>query len=205
VRPIILAESPPEADEKALYISILERFCAPFRPADPMVKLRYQTIHLMRECHVRMLIIDELHSLLAGTAVKQRIVMNALKMLCNELCIPVVGVGTADAVRVLHTDPQHASRFDVATLPRWELNKDFQRLVASFERVLPLKKPSRLHEPGKLTLIHSICRGNIGDLHRLLAECAKEAIMSGREVIDEKTIEGKKWIQPAKGVRNMFP
>lgn len=124
VRPIVLAEAPTSADEKSLYISILERFMTPYRPADPVSKLRYQLIHLMRACQVHMLIIDELHSVLTGTAAKQREVMNALKLLCNELCIPIVGVGTREAVRVLHTDPQHASRFDVAALPEWGLDFD---------------------------------------------------------------------------------
>lgn len=204
VRPIIIAEAPTSADEKALYISILERFWTPYRATDPVSKLRYQLIHLMRACHVRMLIIDELHSLLTGTAAKQREIMNALKLLCNELCIPIVGVGTREAVRVLHTDPQHASRFDVASMPAWSLNKDFQRLLASFEKVLPLKKPSRLHAPELASRLHTISEGNIGNLHRLLAECAKEAIHSGKEQIDDKIIEGKQWIRPTRGIRELF-
>lgn len=137
VKPIILAEAPPSADEKGLYISILERFFTPYRASDPVSKLRYQVIHLFRACHVRMLIIDEFHSLLTGSAIKQREVMNAIKLLCNELAIPIVGVGTREAVRVLHTDPQHASRFDVMSLPIWDLNQDFQRLLAGFEKVFP--------------------------------------------------------------------
>jgi len=204
VRPIIMAEAPSTSDEKGLYISILERFSTPYRATDPMAKLRYQVIHLMRDCHVRMLIIDELHSLLAGTAGKQREVMNAIKLLCNELRIPIVGVGTIDAVRILHTDPQHASRFDVAKLPLWKLDKEFQLLVATFQKMLPLKKPSNLHLREKLMPIHSICGGNIGDLHRLLIECATEAIKSGKEEIDLDIIENKKWIRPTKGVREIF-
>ena len=70
-----------------------------------------------------MLIIDEFHSLLVGTPRLQRQVMNAIKMLCNELQIPIVGVGAKDAIRVLHTYPQHASRFDVAELPTWKLDQ----------------------------------------------------------------------------------
>ena len=70
-----------------------------------------------------MLIIDEFYSLLVGTPRLQRQVMNAIKMLCNELQIPIVGVGTKDAIRVLHTHPQHASRFDVAELPTWKLDQ----------------------------------------------------------------------------------
>jgi hypothetical protein len=203
VKPVILAEAPPSADEKGLYVSILERFFTPYRPTDPILKLRYQVIHLLRLCKTRLLIIDELHSLLTGTAIKQREVMNAIKLLCNELAIPIVGVGTRDAVLVLHTDPQHASRFEVVPLPLWGLNNDFQKLLAGFEKVLPLKKESRIFEPEQASLIYYICEGNIGNLHRLLVECAKEAIKSGKELIDKEILESKKWLRPTRGIREI--
>lgn len=204
IKPIVLAEAPTSADEKGLYISILERFWAPYRPTDPVSKLRYQVIHLMRSCQVRILVIDEMHSLLTGTASKQREVMNALKLLCNELNIPIVGVGIREAVRVLHLDPQHASRFDVAALSRWENDIEFLKLLASFEKVLPLKKSSNLKAPEPAQKIHLISDGNIGNMHRLLIECAKEAIVSGKEKIDTEIIDKKKWIRPTKGLREIF-
>ena len=203
VKPVILAEAPPSADEKGLYISILERFYAPYRASDPAPKLRYQTIRLMRSCHVRILVIDEFHSLLTGSAVKQRETMNVIKLLCNELSIPIVGVGTREAVRVLHTDPQHASRFDVMTLPLWELNKDFLRLLASFEQLLPLKQPSGLRREELAVPLHAISKGNLGNLHRVLNECTKEAIETGKERIDREIVEGKAWVQPTRGYREL--
>lgn len=203
VKPVIIAEAPPEADEKALYVSILERFFTPYRISDPATKLRYQVIHLMRACQVRILIIDEMHSLLTGTTIKQRQVMNAIKLLCNELAIPIVGVGTTDAVRVLHTDPQHASRFDVMTLPIWKLDTDFQRLLASFEKILPLKQPSKLFVPETASLLHAISMGNLGNLHRLLVACAEAAIKNGTEQIDTQIIQNQSWIRPTKGIREI--
>lgn len=203
VKPVIVAESPSGPDEKALYASILEQFCVPYSARDPVPKLCYQVIHQFRACHVKMLVIDELHSLLTGTPVKQREIMNAIKLLCNELMIPIVGVGTRDAVRILHTDPQHASRFDMVTLPSWKLDAAFQRLLADFEKVLPLKRPSRLHEPEKAKLFHAISNGNLGDLHRLLIECAIAAISSGNETIDVATIESKNWMRPTNGIREL--
>jgi len=203
VKPIILAEAPPSADEKGLYISILERFFAPYRASDAVSRLRYQVIHQFRACHVRMLIIDEFHSLLTGSPIKQREVMNAIKLLCNELVIPIVGVGTGEAVRVLHTDPQHASRFDVMNLPTWELNQDFQRLLAGFEKVLPIKKPSKLHQPELASRLHTISEGNVGNLHRLLVECASDAIKKGTEQIGKAIIEDKIWMRPTRGIREL--
>lgn len=203
VKPVIVTQAPPSADEKGLYIAILETFWAPYRPTDPVSKLRYQVIHQLRACHTRLLVIDEFHSLLTGGAVKQRETMNAIKLLCNELMLPIVGVGTRDAVRVLHSDPQHASRFDVVTLPVWTLNQDFQKLLAGFEKILPLKQASHLHEPELATSLHAISGGNLGDLHRLLIECANTAILSGAERIDGDIIQSKAWLRPTRGIREV--
>lgn len=203
VKPVILAQSPPSADEKALYIQILDRFHPPFRETDTKSKLRNQVLHLFRSCHVHLLILDEIHSLLTGTTGKQREVMNALKLLCNELGIPIVGVGTPDAMRVLHLDPQHASRFDVLKLPLWERNKEFQQFLKSFERILPLKEPSGLYRPELAEPLLYKSGGNTGNLRRLLVEAAKEAIDSGQELIDKSIIENKTWIQPTHGIREV--
>ncbi|WP_273805716.1 MULTISPECIES: TniB family NTP-binding protein [unclassified Pseudomonas] len=200
-RPVILAEAPPSADEKDLYVAILETLWMPYRTTDSKLTLRYQVIHSLRELKVRMLVIDEIHSMLTGSAIKQREVMNALKKLCNELVIPIVGVGTHDAVQILHLDPQHASRFDVVKLATWKLDAEFQRLLKAFEAVLPLKRPSGLFKPELAQLIHSICGGNTGDLHSLLIECAKEAILSGKECIERPLIESKSWVRPTRGIR----
>ena len=204
VRPIILAEAPPSANEKELYISLLERFYVPYKPTDSVVKLRYQTLHLFKEYKVKMLIIDEFHSLLVGTPRLQRQVMNAIKLLCNELQIPIVGVGTRDAIRVLHTDPQHASRFDVAELPLWKLDREFQKLLFQFQAIFPLKNCSNLQKPALATKIHTISGGNLGNLHRLLAACAVDAITTGSEQITIDIIEKNSWIQPTQGLRKVI-
>jgi hypothetical protein len=201
--PVIEIDAPPSADEKGLYISILEKFWVPYRATDSAQKLRFQVLHQMRFCKVRMLIIDEFHSLLTGPATDQRRVMNAIKNLCNELMIPIIGVGTREAVRVLHMDPQHSSRFDVVSLPSWELNREFQNLLGSFEAILPLRNASLLHRPELATALHAISGGNLGDLHRLLIECAKEAIETETEQIDLALIQRKAWVQPTKGIRHL--
>ena len=138
VKPILMIESPATASEKALYMAILNELMAVYRDTASVETLYTQTLHLMRTFGVKMLIIDEFHSMFSGTARKQRDMMNTLKRLCNELQIPIIGVGTENAVNILHTDKQFASRFEVCELPAWEFNEDFLRLMMSFESVLPL-------------------------------------------------------------------
>jgi hypothetical protein len=113
---------------------------------------------------LQVLIIDEIHHVLAGHVAKQRLFLNVLKYLGNELQIPLVGVGTMDALRALHTDPQMANRFEPVALPRWEMNREFQVLLASFERILPLQQPSRLAEPALAARLLALSEGTIGEL-----------------------------------------
>lgn len=204
VVPVCLIQAPPSANEKDLYISLIDYFALPYRSSDSAGVLRAQAVHTLRETHVKILIIDEVHSMLTGTARQQRLIMNAIKYLCNALQLPIVLSGTKDAVRILHTDPQHASRFDVAELPLWQNDKEFRRLVGSFERILPLKKPSNLTEISVLNLIYSISGGNIGNIKRLINECAIEAIESGEERITSKMIEDRSWLRPTKGLRKIL-
>jgi len=48
-----------------------------------------------------------------------------------------------------------------------------------------------------------ISRGNIGDLHRLLIECATHAIKSGKETIDMDVIKQFSWVKPTQGIREI--
>ncbi|MNG01277.1 hypothetical protein D3C84_842470 [compost metagenome] len=70
--------------------------------------------------------------------------------------------------------------------------------------MLPLKEASGLYRPEIAYLLHSISEGNTGDLHRLLIECATEAISSGKEKIDVEIIESKSWLQPTRGIRELL-
>jgi Bacterial TniB protein len=200
---VVLAEAPPKPDEKGLYASILERLCAPYRPSDTSLNLRYQVVRLLRTLQTRMLIIDEFHSLLTGPMIRQREVMNVLKFLCNELMIPIVGVGTRDALRVLHSDPQHASRFEVLALENWQFNAEFLKILAKFETILPLKKPSRLHDQDLARNLYAISDGNLGNLRRLIAACAKEAIRKDSEQITDDIVRAHARMRPTKGIREI--
>lgn len=45
----------------------------------------------------------------------------------------------------------------------------------------------------------------LGDLHRLLIECAKQAIESGEERITKRIVEAKSWVRPTRGIRELAP
>jgi hypothetical protein len=102
-----------------------------------------------------------------------------------------------DAVRAIQTDPQMANRFEPVALPRWEMNRDFQMLLASFERILPLQQPSRLAEPALAARLLALSEGTIGELSSLLVVAAAQAIRSGAERIDEDVLIKTGWTPPS--------
>lgn len=206
VLPVVFVQAPAVigSSNKEIYTSLLNAYSAPYTHKYSVSQLQDQLLHFVRWCGTRLIIIDEIHSILTGTARQQRLVMNSLKHLCNELQIPFVLSGTIDAVQVLHTDAQHASRFDVVELPLWKLDEEYARMVGSFERILPLKEPSLLDNADKLSLIHSISRGCLGDTKRLLVAAATSAIKHGRESITLKDIEANKWVGINRGERRLI-
>lgn len=195
--PVLLVQAPSTPDENRFYNSILSSFFAPFKPKDHLPRKQMQVMTLLKRVGVKILIIDEIHDILAGHLIKQRQFLNTLKYMGNELQIPIVGVGTKDALRALQTDPQLANRFEPVALPKWRLDQDFLKLLASFERILPLKYPSNLTDSVMAGKLLNLSEGFIGELSRLLNEAAIQAIRSKSEKIDKKTLDSINWVPPA--------
>lgn len=196
--PVLYVQAPPVPSESRLYNNILEKMFAPYRPSDKADRKQYQVIKLMQHCNVKMLIIDEIHSVLAGNLEKQRIFLSVLRNLGNELKIPIVGLGTKDALRAIKTDPQLDNRFKPILLPRWEYGTDFRRLLASFECMLPLQNASGLSNKQIALKLLSMSEGLLGELSEVLAEAAVEAIKTGREKIDMELLTNLDWDSPSK-------
>src|SRR5258705_9837101 len=105
--------------------------------------------HLWRDRHGQdpNQVIDEIHSVLAGSFREQRILLNSIRLLANDLRLPLVCVGTHEAKQALMTDQQLADRFEAAELPPWENDSSFQQLLLSFESILPLRQRSEFRDP----------------------------------------------------------
>lgn len=201
--PVLLIQAPPVPDEGRFYNAILELLFAPYRPSERVDKKQFQAIKLLRYVDLKVLVIDEIHHILAGNMNRQKAFLNVIKYLGNELQISIVGVGTKDAFRALQTDPQLANRFEPVTLPRWEMDYDFQRLLASFERMLPLKQESGLAQQELASVLYAMSEGYIGELSRLLSEACSKAIHSGSEQISVKLLQQVDWTPPSKRKRQL--
>jgi hypothetical protein len=201
--PIVCVQAPPVPDESRFYDEILRKLNAPFRENDRAGNKQFLVMNLFRKIGARILIIDEFHDILAGGLVHQRNFRNAVKHLGNELKIPIIGVGTYEAFNAIHSDPQLANRFRPVQLPKWTFGdgKDpardpYLQLLSSFERMLPLKKPSRLTQAAIATKLLGMSAGLIGEIAEILKEAAVSAIKSGEECITAQLLSSLNWVAP---------
>ena len=181
--PVVSIQMPPAPIERDLYEEILVAMGGVFAYGTSVTTLRHRIRALARQLEVRMLIIDEIHSLLAGTFREQRIILNAIRFLANDLRIPLVCLGTEEANQALMTDQQLADRFSAAELPAWENDAAFEQLLLSFESILPLRRGSEFRDPKVHQRLLSLTEGVLGRICGLLETAAVEAIRSGEERI----------------------
>lgn len=186
-RPVISVQMPPAPDQKRFYRALLDVLGVPQSPTSTLVTLEYIARDILRRLSPQMLVVDEVHHLLAGSAREQRGSLNLLKYLANEVKMSVVAVGTGDAPVAFQTDAQIHSRFTPFELPRWAESDAFRRMLAGFESVLPLRKPSQLQQRPIAQFLMAASAGLLGEVARILTDAAEAAIRDGSEMI---TIQG---------------
>lgn len=187
-RKFLVVELSGGPGERRLYAQILTALGAPNNPRATLVSLEQATIRLLRALGVQVLLIDEIHNIIAGSWREQRIVLNTLRFLSNEASLSLVCFGVAEAREAINGDVQLARRFDVLTLPRWKANEDFQQLILAIIRNFPLREPSVLTASG-LKRILRVTDGITSKIFRLLNEVAIDAIASGAERLTDEAID----------------
>ncbi len=195
--PVVTVQVPSEPSVARFYALILSGLGAPIRPQARLVDLEQTALTILRAVETKMLIIDELHNILAGSVHVRRAFLNLLRFLGNELKIPIVGVGTREAYLAIRTDDQLENRFEPFPLPVWEEGEEFLALLASFTTVLPLRRPSVIvtNEMSKYILEKS--GGTIGEITKLLTAAAIEAVNTGEEWINQRTLKLAKYQSPS--------
>ena len=201
-RPVVYVHAPPYADLSGLYDATLRSLNAPYRStARPQAKWD-QLLQLLTAVGTRVLILDEVNNFLVGKVDQRNMVLNSLKSLNNELRIPVVAMGTQDAVRVFQTDQQLGNRFEPIGIPRWGMSREYALFVARYVQSLELKQDSDLRSKELVGRIHSMSEGLTGETCKLLALAAEAAIHSGRETIDMGTLDQVPWVMPSERRRS---
>lgn len=182
------------------YDEMLDKVGALFRTRDRKEVKKYQVLTTLKAVGTRLLVIDELNTAIVGNGQKPREFLNALKYISNTLEISIVAFGTDEARSAIRLDPQIENRTEFMQLPLWKEGDDFLRLLANFEKLLPLREPPDLQHPTLATKLYSMSEGYIGELAAVLFKAAKLAIETQKERIDSALLDKLGWEGP--GQRN---
>jgi hypothetical protein len=181
--PVVAMQMPAEPLERDVYGELLNALGAPGPTHDNTYRQKEICRGLLRRMGVRMLIIDEIHAMLAGSFRQQRIFLNVIRFLANDLKVPLICVGTELALQALLTDAQLAERFEAFQLERWSDDRDFAQLLASLACILPLRRASELAAAATRRRVLELTQGVTVRVLRLIETMAVEAIRDRRECI----------------------
>lgn len=196
VQPVVAFQMPREPIEQDFYEQLLNAVGISFRNTLGRRELARLALRMLRELDTRVLIIDETNNLLGGTSRQQRLFLNLIRFLTNELALPIVCAGTPEAHRALLLDQHLADRFDAAELVRWHDDATFALLLRSLSSTRPLRLPSDLKSKAVRHRLIQLSEGITGRVFRLIEEAAVMAIMTGRERIEEEQFSDDNLVPP---------
>ena len=198
LRPVVVAQIPPEPVERDLYREMLASLQAPALAGGSLAREKDVCRALLRSAGVRMIVLDEVNGMLVGTHRQQRIFLNALRFLANDLKVPLVCAGTDLARQALLTDAQLAERFEAFPLKPWSDGPTFARLLKSLASILPLRGPSDLESAAVRERILALTDGVTARIFRLIETAAVTAIRSGKGTLDLREF---RWRRPHPAAR----
>jgi hypothetical protein len=197
--PILLLQAPPAPDERRFYQHILSTIGAPVFGRHTVAELEIRALNHLREMDLKMIMIDEVHNLLAGTFREQRRFLNMLRFLTNDLKVSLVVFGVNEAVDAIRGDDQLARRLDEHYLPLWEDDVEFSRLIQTLISAMALEKTStrvmtrRLQKTSNLSVqslrkILGVTGGITSRIFVMMKALAIDAIDTGDECITDEAV-----------------
>lgn len=202
--PVLSVQMLPAPDVKRFYAVIFDKIRSAGgveRMLQHSMPLEENIINAFTHYKVKVLIIDEIHNILAGRNDKQHHFLNALRFLGNALKIPLVCVGTKDAYLAIRSDPQLENRFEPFLLSTWKAGQEYESLLASLVAVLPLRDFSDLNQSLVSQYILEKSEGILGEIFTLVRQAAVLAVRLGREKMDEKLLKAIEYRSPSERIR----
>ncbi len=195
--PVLCVQMPSDPSVLRFYVAVLAALGAPLPARRRVAEIERLVLSLLRQVDVRVLVIDELHNMLAGSGSSRREFLNLLRFMGNELRVPIVGVGTREAYLAIRTDDQLENRFEPMVLPLWEESDETCSLLASFAASFPLRRRSSIASPDMARYLLARSEGTIGELARWLTSAAIAAVDTGEEEINSRTLSLAEYAGPS--------
>lgn len=175
-------------DARSVYGRIMEELGSPARISHRLSDRELLVQRLLRDANCRLLILDEVQDILLGSEREQVRALEGIKLLMNELSLPILAFGTEKAGRGFASDPHLAARFTEYAMPSWKADDVLANFLATYERLLPLKRPSDLAAADKVALLAKVGGGVLGKIVTRIQNAALTAIADGTECITKEVL-----------------
>lgn len=150
-------------------------------------ELRFSKLALA--CGLRLILIDEFQDVLMGTVRQQRLALNVIKDIMNNLPVAVIALGTPDVKHAMSADEHLATRFDKLVLPKWRADRYLANFLDAYESTLPLHEPSHLSALGTMRMLVKETNGTLTHIVRRIQRAAALAVEEGGERITAALLE----------------
>ncbi len=189
MRPVVRMEIPGSGKPRRVWSALLTALAVSHSERDSADVLFSRAMNHLRLCETRAIIIDEFHNISEARGAASSI-LASFKELSNELKLSLIAAGIGSKSRsLLGTEFQTESRFDFVELEPWTDDETYRRFLAVYERLLPLRKPSKLSAKTFAMQIFQFCGSEIGFTVKLLRDATRAAIVTGQECITLDLIE----------------
>jgi len=193
--PVTLIQAPNGPRISQLLTAIRAALGQPSGRRETTAQLRIEVYRMIRAVGLRLLLIDDLHNIRGAGGAP---LLVELRELGSAAGISLGCFATREIAYALRQDDQLANRFDLMTLPRWQIDDpDYWRLLHTYARRLPLRSASNLADPKLAAHILVRSDGLIGAVTRLLRQAAVQAVRSGHERIDREMLDQVRTTTPA--------
>ena len=193
--PVVFISMTGAREAKTLYNRMLAELGVPDASRYVGGDRERMVLKLCRAANLRLLVVDEIQDILTSTPRQQRIALDTIKYLMNELSLPILVLGTSQAPEAMQVDEHLNARFQYSELPVWKRDEYLVSFLEALERVLPLRKPSNLSSLPIMSELLKRSDGILDVMVRLVTFAAAHAVESGDEMITVTNLE-RAWKTP---------
>lgn len=188
-QPVLTISMTNAREAKILYNRILGGFGVPEPSRYSGADRERMVLKLCRAANLKLLVVDEIQDILTTTARQQRVALDTIKFLMNELSLPILTLGTSQAPSAMQVDEHLNARFKYRELPIWKRDEYLTNFLDTLEKALPLRNRSCLSSPVLSTELIKLSNGILQTIVQLVTHAAAHAVETGEEQITAKLLQ----------------
>ena len=182
-KPVVMISLTNCREARTIYNRILDDMHAPVSVRSTVADRERVVIRLLRTAGTKLMVFDEIQDVLLTTPRQQELALNTIKLLMNELRIPILALGIQRAAEAMKADPHLKARFTYRELPPWESSVEMRDFLAALETTIPLRERSNLSSGEIMGFLANYSEGVLAQVVKLVNFAALFAVLTKEERI----------------------